>query len=79
MGSRLRSGYGGIVLAAIVLWGLGARPATAQVTGAVAGSVKDTQGGVIPGATITLVSETRGVDRRRHQRHGRLRRPQHSR
>jgi hypothetical protein len=38
-----------------------ARPAAAQATGAVAGSVKDVQGSVIPGATITLVSETRGT------------------
>ena len=36
-------------------------PASAQVTGSVAGAVRDAQGGVIPGATVTLVSETRGV------------------
>ena len=36
-------------------------PAAAQATATVAGTVKDTQGGVIPGATITLVSETRGT------------------
>ena len=30
-------------------------------TGTIAGSVKDAQGGVIPGATVTLVSETRGT------------------
>ena len=35
--------------------------ASAQVTGSVAGAVRDGQGGVIPGATVTLVSETRGV------------------
>ena len=36
--------------------------ATAQITtGSVTGSVKDAQGGVIPGATVTLISETRGT------------------
>src|SRR3982750_2913353 len=37
-------------------------PAWAQVTtGSIAGTVKDPQGGVIPGATVTLISETRGT------------------
>src|SRR5690349_12313240 len=36
--------------------------ATAQVTtGTVAGTIQDSQGGVIPGATIVLISETRGT------------------
>ena len=35
--------------------------ASAQSSAMIAGSVKDAQGGVIPGATITLVSETRGT------------------
>ncbi len=36
--------------------------ASAQVTtGTVTGTVKDPQGGVIPGATVTLTSETRGT------------------
>jgi hypothetical protein len=39
-----------------------ALPATAQLTtGSIGGTVKDAQGGVIPGATVTLVSETRGT------------------
>jgi hypothetical protein len=39
-----------------------AAPASAQITtGTVAGTVKDSQGGVVPGATVTLVSETRGT------------------
>jgi hypothetical protein len=39
-----------------------ALPAAAQVaSGNVAGTVKDAQAGVIPGATVTLVSETRGT------------------
>src|SRR6476646_3952620 len=36
--------------------------ASAQVnTGTVLGTVKDAQGGVIPGATVTLISEARGT------------------
>src|SRR3984893_4227671 len=39
-----------------------AAPALAQVaTGNVAGSVKDTQAGVIPGSTVRLISQTRGT------------------
>ena len=42
-----------------VLW---ARPCPAQVTtGNVFGTVKDTQGGVLPGAIVVLTSETRGT------------------
>jgi Carboxypeptidase regulatory-like domain/TonB-dependent Receptor Plug Domain len=37
-------------------------PAVAQITtGTVTGNVKDAQGGVIPGATVVLISETRGT------------------
>ena len=36
--------------------------AIAQITtGSVVGTVKDAQGGVIPGATVTLTSETKGT------------------
>src|SRR5580765_2451987 len=37
-------------------------PASAQITtGTVSGTVKDSQGGVVPGATVVLVSETKGT------------------
>ena len=37
-------------------------PASAQIiTGTVTGTIKDAQGGVIPGATVVLVSQTRGT------------------
>ena len=37
-------------------------PALAQLTtGSIAGTIKDPQGGVIPAAIITLISETRGT------------------
>src|SRR5262249_10073637 len=39
-----------------------AAPVLAQITtGTVTGTVKDAQGGVIPGATVVLISETRGT------------------
>ena len=39
-----------------------ALPARAQITtGTVSGTVKDAQGGVIPGATVVLISETKGT------------------
>ena len=47
-----------LVVAACLL----AVPAAAQLTtGTVAGTIKDAQGGVIPGATVTLTSEARGT------------------
>jgi Carboxypeptidase regulatory-like domain len=40
----------------------GALTASAQITtGVVTGAVRDDQGAVVPGATVTLVSETRGT------------------
>ena len=46
------------VLGSLVL----ALPVSAQVTtGTVSGTVKDAQGGVVPGATIVLTSEARGT------------------
>ena len=39
-----------------------ASPVSAQITtGTVSGSVKDSQGGIVPGATIVLISESRGT------------------
>ena len=50
-----------LALALCLAWGLAA-PASAQITtGAVTGTVTDAQGGVIPGATVILVSETQGT------------------
>src|SRR5262245_18584133 len=50
--------YAGLVAALV----LGSMPASAQTTtGTVTGNVKDPTGAVIPGATVVLVSETRGT------------------
>ena len=47
------------VMSALILF---ATPALAQITtGTVSGSVKDSTGGIIPGATVVLTSETRGT------------------
>ena len=49
------------LIIAMAVW-LVAPAARAQVTtGLVAGTVKDPQGGVIPGATVVLISDTRGT------------------
>ena len=48
--------------AALLICALAATPALAQITtGNVAGTVKDAQGGVVPGATVVLMSETKGT------------------
>ena len=50
---------GGALMLALILV---SSPALAQITtGTVTGTVKDPQGGVIPGATVVLISETRGT------------------
>jgi hypothetical protein len=50
-----------LAAAVLALWAM-ASPASAQVTtGTISGTVKDPQGGVIPGAAVTLTSETRGT------------------
>jgi hypothetical protein len=56
--------FAGRILPALVLCALvsGGAAVSAQITtGTVAGSVQDSQGGVIPGATIVLISESRGT------------------
>ena len=67
------------VAAALALCALLAAPASAQITtGNVTGTVKDAQGGVVPGATVVLISEARGTklapvvdERNRRLRHSR--------
>src|SRR5436190_15957464 len=50
-----------MLAAAVVAFFAMAGAAAAQVTGTVIGTVKDPQGGVIPGAAVTLTSESRGT------------------
>src|SRR5262249_26378147 len=50
-----------VAAAALWIWSIAA-PAESQITtGTVSGTVKDPQGGVIPGAAVTLTSDTRGT------------------
>jgi hypothetical protein len=57
LSTALRLGFG-LCLLLLTL----PRPASAQgVTGTVSGTVKDAQGGVIPGANVTLISESKGT------------------
>jgi hypothetical protein len=50
-----------IAAAALALCGSAAPTAAQITTGTVAGTVKDPQGAVIPGATVVLISDARGV------------------
>ena len=48
--------------AAVFVMLASASAALAQITtGTVAGTIKDTQGGIVPGATVVLLSETKGT------------------
>ncbi len=50
------------LFAALMLLLIAATPVSAQITtGNVTGTVKDAQGGVVPGATVVLISEARGT------------------
>ena len=51
----------GLALALLSCLSLAANASAQITTGTVAGTIKDAQGGVIPGATVVLVSETKGT------------------
>ena len=50
-----------LVALLFALAGVGTSAAAQGVTGVVSGTVKDQQGGVLPGAAVTLISESRGT------------------
>jgi Carboxypeptidase regulatory-like domain len=50
-----------LALAAIALVAAAPSASAQLTTGSISGTVKDPQGGVIPAATVTLISETRGT------------------
>jgi Carboxypeptidase regulatory-like domain len=54
--------FGWVLALALVALGAGGLNAAAQITtGTITGTVKDAQGGVVPGATVVLISEARGT------------------
>ncbi len=56
------SRFGRTAALALVAFAAGASGVTAQITtGTLTGTVKDSQGGVIPGATVVIISEARGT------------------
>ena len=58
---RLMSGLR-ILAVAIVALGASVVGTSAQITtGNITGTVKDAQGGVVPGATVTLIDEAKGT------------------
>jgi hypothetical protein len=59
--SVLRQALGRALAAAAILAITSSTTGAQGVTGTVTGTVKDAQGGVIPGATVTLISQTRGT------------------
>ena len=59
-GSNLGPARGRVVAAALLVLAIAAS-ASAQVTGGVTGTVVDTQGLALPGATVVLSSETKGT------------------
>src|SRR5438309_1527294 len=51
-----------LLAVALIALSVGTAPAAAQITtGTVTGTIKDSQGGVVPGATVVLISEARGT------------------
>ena len=58
----MQTGNGLRALAVLFALGVSASPAIAQITtGTVLGTVKDSTGGVVPGATVVLINEARGT------------------
>jgi hypothetical protein len=51
----------GLAAAVLACWAVAVGASAQITTGTVAGTIKDAQGGVIPGATVVLVSETKGT------------------
>ena len=54
-----KSGLRSLMAAALVWTGLAVSASAQITTGTLSGTVKDAQGGVIPGATVVLISESK--------------------
>ena len=59
--ARLASHSFGVALTAVLTITLAVPPAWSSVTGSISGTVKDSSGAVVPGATVTALNTGTGI------------------
>src|ERR1041384_6730069 len=60
---RLTKGLIGLFIFGVVVWSLACRPAYGQATGRIVGLVKDSSGGTVIGANVTLTNEGTNISK----------------
>src|ERR1044071_1688805 len=60
---RLTKGLMGLFIFGVVVWSLACRPAYGQATGRIVGLVKDSSGGTVIGANVTLTNEGTNISK----------------